>query len=61
MTALHGCDLRPADVWHYRDHFDLHVVRTETDGASTAVTVAEFQFLLHVAADAVLDVEVAAS
>jgi hypothetical protein len=59
MTALHGCELRPADVWHYRDQFDLHVVRAETDGASTAITVAEFQFLLHVAADAVLDVDVA--
>jgi hypothetical protein len=59
VTALHGCDLRPHDTWHYREQFDLHVVRIETDGASTAVIVAEYQFPLHVAADALLDVEVA--
>jgi len=61
MTALHGCDLRPADVWHYRAEFDLHVVRIVKDGASVAVVVREYSFPLHVAADAVLDVDVAAS
>jgi len=57
VTALHGCELRPADVWHYRDQFDLHVVRIETEGRCTTVIVAEYQFPLHVAADAVLDVD----
>jgi hypothetical protein len=59
VTALHGCDLRPGTVWHYRDQFDLHVVRTVQDGGSVAVIVREYQFALHVAADAVLDVDVA--
>ena len=59
VTALHGCDLHPADVWHYRPEFDLHVVRTVKDGGSVAVIVTEYQFPLHVAADDVLDVEIA--
>ena len=56
---VHACDLEASTLWHYRPEFDLHVVRIETDGASTAVIVAESQFPLHVAADAVLDVDVA--
>jgi hypothetical protein len=57
VTALHGSELRPHDTWHYRRDFDLTVVRTFQDGASVAVVVEQYQFPLHVAADAVLDVD----
>jgi len=61
MTALHGSELHVGDRWHYRRDFDLTVVRTFQDGASVAVIVEQYQFPLHVAADAVLDVDVAAT
>lgn len=57
MTALHGSELHGGDRWHYRADFDLTVVRTFQDGASVAVVVEQYQFPLHVAADALLDVE----
>jgi hypothetical protein len=61
MTAVLAKDLHSSDCWHYRAEFDLTVVRTFRDGASVAVIVEQYQFPLHVAADAVLDVDVAAT
>jgi hypothetical protein len=57
VTAVLAKDLHSADCWHYRAEFDLTVVRTFQDGSNVAVVVEQYQFPLHVAADAVLDVE----
>lgn len=59
MTATAARDLHVGDLWHYRAEFDLHVTQVITDdgGTTTTVVVVEYQFPLHVAADAVLDVD----
>lgn len=60
MTALvHPADLHAGQTWHYRSEFDLHVTRVEIDAATrnAAVVVSEYEFPLHIAADAWLDVD----
>ena len=59
VTAVLARDLHPGDVWHEHD-WSLHVGAVDVIGASVAFAVAEFPgALMHRAADAVLDVEVA--
>lgn len=54
---IHPSDLSAGQLWHYRSEFDLHVARVVVDGPNAAVVVTEYEFPLHVSADAWLDVE----
>lgn len=57
MMLTHAADLVAGQLWHYRSEFDLHVARVVVDGANAAVVVTEYEFPLHVSADAWLDVD----
>jgi len=60
MTATAARDLHIGDVWHEHD-WHLTVCAVTVEGNSVAFVVREFPLMLqHRAADAVLDVKVAA-
>jgi hypothetical protein len=59
MTSIVARDLHVGDLWREYD-WKLHVTGVDVQGPSVAFAVREFPgTLLHVAADAVLDVDVA--
>jgi hypothetical protein len=58
VTAVHARDLHAGSLLH-RNDWHLHVTSVVVDGASVALAVTEFDFLLHYTADEMVDDETA--